>query len=67
MQISVSKAGPYGSATAKNGPTGSAYVTYRGNEDARRCIEAVHGTEWEGPCPLEQFVVFRAIALKMLG
>ena len=49
MQISVSRAGPYGTATtAKNGPSGSAYVTYRASDDARRCIAAVHGATWDG-------------------
>ena len=47
-QISVSKAGPYGTAAAKNGPSGSAYITYKRAIDARRCIETVHGAVWEG-------------------
>jgi hypothetical protein len=47
-QISVSKAGPYGTAAAKNGPSGSAYITYKRAVDARRCIETVHGAVWEG-------------------
>ena len=47
-QISVSRAGPYGTAAAKNGPSGSAYITYRWPQDARRCIETVHGAVWEG-------------------
>ena len=48
-QISVSRAGPYGTATnTKNGPSGSAYVTYRLSDDARKCIAAVHGAAWEG-------------------
>ena len=33
---------------AKNGPTGSAYITFRRNDDARRCIESIHGMTWEG-------------------
>ena len=49
VQISVSRAGPYGTATnTKNGPSGSAYVTYRLSDDARKCIAAVHGAAWEG-------------------
>jgi len=47
-QISVSRAGPYGAASAKNKPTGSAYITFRRNEDARRCIETMHNTQWDG-------------------
>ena len=48
MQISTSRSGPYGTAAAKNGPTGSAYITYKNIADARRCIETVHGETWEG-------------------
>lgn len=48
VQISVSRAGPYGATSAKNKPTGSAYITFRRNEDARRCIEAMHNTQWDG-------------------
>ena len=48
LQISVSRTGPYGALAAKNGPTGSAYITFRRNDDARRCIESIHGTYWEG-------------------
>lgn len=48
LQISVSRAGPYSTAAAKNGPTGSAYITYRRAADAKRCIETVHGAMWEG-------------------
>jgi len=48
VQISVSRTGPYGSLAAKNGPTGSAYITFKRVEDARRCIENIHGTVWEG-------------------
>jgi hypothetical protein len=48
VQISVSRTGPYGSLAAKNGPTGSAYITFRRIEDARHCIESIHGTVWEG-------------------
>lgn len=48
VKISVSRTGPYGALAAKNGPTGSAYITFRRNDDARRCIESIHGTYWEG-------------------
>ena len=48
VQISVSRTGPYGSSAAKNGPTGSAYITFKRMEDARRCIENIHSTVWEG-------------------
>ncbi|KAK9810707.1 hypothetical protein WJX73_000841 [Symbiochloris irregularis] len=48
VKISVSRAGPYGAVSAKNGPTGSAYVTFLRPDDARRCIECTHGTDWEG-------------------
>lgn len=48
MQISVSRSGPYGAAGAKNGPTGSAYVTYKKADDARKCIETIHGADWHG-------------------
>ena len=48
VQISTSRSGPYGTAAAKNGPTGSAYITYKNIVDARRCIETVHGETWEG-------------------
>ncbi|KAK9821232.1 hypothetical protein WJX81_005640 [Elliptochloris bilobata] len=48
VKISVSRAGPYGAASAKNKPTGSAYITFRRNEDARRCIETMHNTQWDG-------------------
>ncbi|BDA40710.1 probable CCR4-NOT transcription complex subunit 4 at N-terminal half [Coccomyxa sp. Obi] len=48
IKISVSRAGPYSTAAAKNGPTGSAYITYRRAADAKRCIEIVHGAMWEG-------------------
>ena len=48
LQISVSRAGPYSTAAAKNGPTGSAYITYRRAADAKRCIETVHGAMWGG-------------------
>ncbi len=44
----MSRAGPYGAASAKNKPTGSAYITFRRNEDARRCIETMHNTQWDG-------------------
>jgi hypothetical protein len=36
------------SAAQKNGPSGSAYVTYYRPEDALRCIESVDGQVWEG-------------------
>ncbi len=51
-QISCNRGGPYGAAALRNGPTGSAYVTFKRPEDARRCIEAVHGAVWAGaPLP----------------
>ena len=52
MQISVSRAGPYGTVAAKNGPSGSAYITYKRAVDARRCIETIHGAVWEGAAAL---------------
>ena len=50
LQISVSRSGPYGTAGAgaKHGPSGSAYVTFRFPDDARKCITTVHAATWEG-------------------
>ena len=47
-QMSVNRMGPYGSAVSRNGPTGSAYITFKRPEDAKRCIEAVNGVTWGG-------------------
>lgn len=47
-QMSVNRMGPYGSAVSRNGPTGSAYITFKRPEDAKRCIEAVNGAVWGG-------------------
>lgn len=47
-QMSVNRAGPYGSSVAKNGPTGSVYITFKRPEDAKRCIEVVNGAVWGG-------------------
>lgn len=47
-QMSVNRMGPYGSAVSRNGPTGSAYITFKRPEDAKRCIEAVNGITWGG-------------------
>ena len=47
-QMSVNRMGPYGSAASRNGPTGSAYITFKRPEDAKRCIEAVNGVTWGG-------------------
>lgn len=46
-QISVNRSTPF-SQVQRNGPTGSAYVTYYRPEDALRCIEAVDGLQWDG-------------------
>jgi hypothetical protein len=48
VQISVSRSGPYGTPGVKNGPTGSAYITFKRDEDARKCIETTHGVDWQG-------------------
>ena len=64
VQISVSRTGPYGSSAAKNGPTGSAYITFKRMEDARRCIENIHSTVWEGgPRISAQELVLESLAL----
>ncbi|DBA67238.1 TPA: hypothetical protein ACH3X2_001548 [Trebouxia sp. C0005] len=47
-QMSVNRMGPYGSSVSRNGPTGSAYITFKRPEDAKRCIEAVNGAVWGG-------------------
>ena len=47
-QMSVNRMGPYGSSASRNGPTGSAYITFKRPEDAKRCIEAVNGAVWGG-------------------
>jgi RNA recognition motif-containing protein len=47
LQISVNRNTPFNQAQ-KNGPTGSAYVTYVRNEDALRAIQEVDGAEWGG-------------------
>jgi len=47
VQISVNRSTPF-SQVQKNGPSGSAYVTYYRAEDALRCIEAIDGTVWDG-------------------
>ena len=52
-QMSVNRMGPYGSAVSRNGPTGSAYITFKRPEDAKRCIEAVNGVTWGGKFCLE--------------
>jgi hypothetical protein len=49
--VSVNRSMPVNAAAAKNGPSGSAYVTYFRPEDALRCIEAVDGQVWEGEHP----------------
>jgi CCR4-NOT transcription complex subunit 4 len=46
-KVSVNRSTPF-SQVQKNGPSGSAYVTYFRPEDALRCIEAVDGSTWEG-------------------
>lgn len=46
-QVSVNRSMPV-SAAQKNGPSGTAYVTYYRPEDALRCIESVDGQVWEG-------------------
>lgn len=46
-KVSVNRSTPF-SQVQKNGPSGSAYVTYYRPEDALRCIEAVDGAVWEG-------------------
>eukprot|EP00775_Hariotina_reticulata_P013617 gene13617-13743_t len=46
-KISVNRSTPF-SQVQKNGPSGSAYVTYYRAEDALRCIEAIDGTVWDG-------------------
>ena len=47
-QMSVNRQGPYGSSAGRNGPTGSAYITFKRPEDATRCIEVVNGVTWGG-------------------
>jgi hypothetical protein len=47
LQISVNRSTPF-SQVQKNGPSGSAYVTYVRNEDALHCIQEVDGVEWGG-------------------
>ena len=51
MQVSVSRGAMYGPPTAKHGPSGSAYVTYRRADDAERCIKNVHLSLWHGTSP----------------
>lgn len=46
-KVSVNRSTPF-SQVQKNGPSGSAYVTYYRPEDALRCIEAVDGAVWDG-------------------
>ena len=48
LQVSVSRSGMYGAPNAKYGPSGSAYVTYRRDDDAERCIQNVHLSLWHG-------------------
>jgi hypothetical protein len=50
-QISVNRSTPV-SQVQRNGPTGSAYVTYCRPDDALRCIEAVDGQLWDGEARL---------------
>ena len=47
-QMSVNRSGPYGASASRNGPTGSAYITFKRQEDATKCIEAVNGVVWGG-------------------
>ena len=47
-QMSLNRMGPYGSSVSRHGPTGSAYITFKRPEDAKRCIEAVNGAVWGG-------------------
>eukprot|EP00879_Flechtneria_rotunda_P009936 GHRR01010391.1.p1 GENE.GHRR01010391.1~~GHRR01010391.1.p1 ORF type:complete len:992 (+),score=591.69 GHRR01010391.1:638-3613(+) len=46
-KVSVNRSTPF-SQVQKNGPSGSAYVTYYRPEDALRCIEAIDGSVWDG-------------------
>ncbi|KAI8465613.1 MAG: RING/Ubox like zinc-binding domain-containing protein [Monoraphidium minutum] len=46
-KISINRSTPF-SQVQRNGPTGSAYVTYCRPEDALRCIEEVDGQSWDG-------------------
>jgi len=48
-KVSVNRSTPF-SQVQRNGPTGSAYVTYCRPEDALRCIETVDGLTWDGGC-----------------
>ncbi len=50
-KISVNRSTPF-SQVQRNGPTGSAYVTYCRPEDALRCIESVDSAAWDGGWPL---------------
>lgn len=54
-QMSVNRSGPYGSSVARNGPTGSAYITFKRPEDAKKCIEVVNGAVWGGTCLIPSF------------
>jgi len=48
VKISVNRAGPYSTSSAKSSPTGSAYVTFVRNQDSLRCIEHIDGCTWDG-------------------
>lgn len=54
-QMSVNRMGPYGSSVSRNGPTGSAYISFKRPEDAKRCIEAVNGAVWGGKLRFSQY------------
>jgi hypothetical protein len=49
VKISVNRSNQYMStSSAKHGPTGSAYVTYKRSEDALTCIKSIDGAFWKG-------------------
>eukprot|EP00890_Picochlorum_soloecismus_P000031 jgi/Picsp_1/1028/NSC_04512-R1_ccr4-not transcription complex subunit len=49
VKISVNRSNQYMStSSAKHGPTGSAYVTYKKSEDALKCIKSIDGVFWKG-------------------
>eukprot|EP00210_Caulerpa_lentillifera_P005214 g4981.t1 len=47
-KISVNRSSPYSSGQSRNGPTGAAYVTFKRNEDAAVCVNAIDGAVWDG-------------------